>query len=127
QSIIIQYSDQNRDVQDRPDLVWFEYENRLNSIQATGDRRSSGLAFIGSLAVPGLGQAVVNKQWVKSGVFVALEAVSLYAHLKNKDLGRDLERSYWGYVETGWSAAKYVGFLVDYHNYYNPNNPMSYN
>jgi hypothetical protein len=91
------------------------------------ENRSAGLAFLGSLALPGLGQAVVNEQWIKTGVFVAIEGLTVYAHLKNQSLGRDLERSYWEYVETGWSAAKYVKFLVDHHNFYYPGSPMSYN
>jgi hypothetical protein len=128
QSVVILKNVDNRDIdQFRPDLDWYEDSNTSRSIQASGNKRNAGLAFLGSLAIPGLGQAAVNKQWIKSSVFVTLEVVSLYAHLKNKDLGRDLERSYWGYVETGWSAAKYVGFLVDYHNFYYPDNPMSYN
>jgi hypothetical protein len=106
-----------------------EFESRYMSYAPSSkpENRSAGLAFLGSLALPGLGQAVVNEQWIKTGVFVAIEGLTVYAHLKNQSLGRDLERSYWEYVETGWSAAKYVKFLVDHHNFYYPGSPMSYN
>jgi len=111
----------------RPNIDWYEDSYTADGIKATSGKRSVGLAFVGSALVPGLGQGVVNNQWVKTGVFVALEGVGLYGHFKNMDLGRDLERRYWDYVETGWSAAKYVQFLVDYHNFYFPNNPKNYN
>lgn len=111
----------------RPDMQWYGVDIAMEGIQAKSGKRSVGLAFLSSVAVPGLGQGVVNDQWVKTGVFVALEAAALYGHFKNLDLGRDLERQYWDYVETGWSAAKYVQFLVDHHNFYFPNNPKSYN
>lgn len=111
----------------RPNVQWYEIDAALEGIQAKSGKRSVGLAFVSSALVPGLGQGVVNDQWVKSGVFVALEVAALYGHFKNMDLGRDLERQYWNYVETGWSAAKYVQFLVDHHNFYFPNNPKSYN
>lgn len=106
-----------------------EFESRYMSYAPSSkpENRSAGLAFLGSLALPGLGQAVVNEQWIKTGVFVAIEGLTVYAHFKNQSLGRDLERSYWEYVETGWSAAKYVKFLVDHHNFYYPGSPMSYN
>lgn len=105
----------------------FESRYMSYSAKAEQDKRSAGLAFLGSLAVPGLGQAAVNQQWIKTGVFVAIEGLTVYAHFKNQNLGRDLERQYREYVETGWSAAKYVKFLVDHHNYYNPGSLMSYN
>lgn len=111
----------------RPNVQWYGIDTGAEGIQAAAGKRSVGLAFLSSALVPGLGQGVVNDQWIKTGVFVALEAAALYGHFKNLDLGRDLERSYWNYVETGWSAAKYVQFLVDHHNYYFPNNPKSYN
>jgi hypothetical protein len=111
----------------RPNIDWYEDIYAIDGIQAKSGKRSVGLAFVSSALVPGLGQGVVNNQWVKTGVFVALEGAALYGHFKNLDLGRDLERRYWDYVETGWSAAKYVQFLVDYHNFYFPNNPKSYN
>jgi len=105
----------------------FELEHMSYAPEGAENKRSAGLAFLGSLVVPGLGQGAVNQQWIKTGVFVAIEGITVYAHLKNQSLGRDLERNYWEYVETGWSAAKYVKFLVDHHNYYNPGSPMSYN
>ncbi len=111
----------------RPNIDWYEEYYALDGVQAKSGKRSTGLAFVSSALVPGLGQGVVNNQWIKTGVFVALEGAALYGHFKNLDLGRDLERSYWNYVETGWSAAKYVQFLVDYHNFYFPNNPKGYN
>jgi hypothetical protein len=106
-----------------------EFESRYMSYAPSSkpENRSAGLAFLGSLALPGLGQAIVNDQWIKTGVFIAIEGLSVYAHFKNQSLGRDLERSYWEYVETGWSAAKYVKFLVDHHNFHYPGSPMSYN
>jgi hypothetical protein len=111
----------------RPDIEWYETSMRMDGVQASDGKRSVGLAFISSALVPGLGQGVVNDQWIKTGIFVALESAALYGHFKNLDLGRDLERGYWNYVETGWSAAKYVQFLVDYNNFYFPNNPRNYN
>lgn len=111
----------------RPNIDWYHHSNTLGAIQTKSGKRSVGLAFASSALVPGLGQGAINNQWVKTGVFIALEGAALYGHFKNVDLGRDLERQYWNYIETGWSAAKYVQFLVDYHNFYYPNNPKSYN
>jgi ribosomal protein S18 acetylase RimI-like enzyme len=105
----------------------FEYLYLSFAPEVSQEKRSAGLAFLGSLVVPGLGQAAVNQQWIKTGVFVAIEGITVYAHFRNQNLGRDLERSYWEYVETGWSAAKYVKFLVDHNNFYYPGSPLSYN
>ncbi len=111
----------------RPDIDWYEDLIGMDGFQAKSGKRSAGLAFVSSALVPGLGQGVVNDQWIKTGIFVALEGAALYGHFKNLDLGRDLERRYWDYVETGWSAAKYVQFLVDYNNFHFPNNRKNYN
>ncbi len=111
----------------KPSIEWYEDLVVMDGLNASSGKRSVGLAFVSSALVPGLGQGAVNNQWVKTGIFVALEGAALYGHFKNLDLGRDLERGYWEYVETGWSAAKYVQFLVDYNNFYFPNNRKSYN
>ncbi len=99
---------------------------RMQSPSVAGSR-NAGLALISSLILPGSGQALVNRQWVKSGVMAYAEVLAMYGYVKNATLGRDLEKHYWTYVETGWSAAKYAGFLVDYYNFYNPSNKMNYN
>lgn len=109
----------------RPDVYFYGHSSAYRFAEGEG-KKPVALAGLGSIAVPGLGQAI-NGQWVKTGVFATIEGLSLYGHIKNRTLGRDLERDYWNYVETGWSAAKYVGFLVDYHNHYYPSNPISYN
>jgi hypothetical protein len=79
----------------RPDIDWYEDLIGMDGLLAKSGKRSAGLALVSSALVPGLGQGVVNDQWIKTGIFVALEGAALYGHFKNMDLGRDLERRAW--------------------------------
>lgn len=85
-----------------------------------------GLAFLSSAAVPGLGQ-MANGQWVKAGIFLTIEAAALTYHVILQKRGDMLTRRYHTYADHNWSVVKYARFLVDYHNYYFPNDPISYN
>ncbi|HKJ31475.1 MAG TPA: hypothetical protein VKA34_06585 [Balneolales bacterium] len=88
--------------------------------------RKPGIPFLSSALVPGLGQAE-NHQWVKMGIFVGIEAAALVYHFHMYHQAQNLERDYHYYADHNWSLVKYARFLIDYHNAYYPNDPISYN
>lgn len=88
--------------------------------------RKPGLAFLSSAAIPGLGQ-MANGQWLKAGIFLTIEAAAVTYHFVMQNEGNNLTRKYHEYADLNWSVVKYARFLVDYHNAYFPNQPISYN
>ncbi len=88
--------------------------------------RKPGLAFLSSAAVPGIGQ-MANGQWLKAGIFLTIEAAALTYHFVMQNEGNNLTRDYHQYADLNWSVVKYARFLVDYHNAFYPNNPITYN
>lgn len=76
-----------------------------------------GLSFLSSAFVPGLGQAA-HHQWIKAGVFAAIEAVTIYYHFHLRHQGSHLEGQYIQFADNNWSVVNYANFLVNYHNHY---------
>lgn len=85
-----------------------------------------GLAFLSSAVVPGLGQAA-NGQWIKAGIFLSVEATALVFHFVYRHEGDVMTQRYHNFADHNWSVVKYARFLVNYHNAYFPNDPISYN
>jgi len=88
--------------------------------------KDPGLSFLSSALVPGLGQAA-HHQWIKAGIFAAIEAVTLYSHFHLRNEGRNLEDQYIKYADGNWSVVNYATYLVNYHNHYFPNDKISLN
>lgn len=82
-----------------------------------------GLAFAASALIPGLGQAA-NRNWFRTGLFAAIEAISIYAVLEFQSRGRNGERSYERWADQNWSVVQYANWLVDYHDVHGISNPF---
>ncbi|MDX1590681.1 MAG: hypothetical protein R3283_01885 [Balneolaceae bacterium] len=83
---------------------------------------SSGLSFAASAIIPGLGQAA-NGNWIKSGIFLAIEAVAIYGALEYRNRGRRGERNYENWADQNWSVVQYANWLVEYHDVHGITNP----
>ncbi|MEX2436464.1 MAG: hypothetical protein WD735_07225 [Balneolaceae bacterium] len=77
-------------------------------------RQKPGLAFIGSAILPGFSQAV-NKNWIRAGLFMAVEITSIYLITDYNNRARKGERNYENWADQNWSVVGYANWLVDYH------------
>lgn len=97
-----------------------------NTAETTGfvDRigEKPGLVFAASAIIPGLGQAV-NRNWIKSGIFLAIEATAIYAAVEYQSRGKSGERSYERWADQNWSVVQYANWLVEYHDVHGISNP----
>jgi len=87
---------------------------------------NAGLSFLSSALVPGLGQAA-HRQWIKTGLFTAVEAITLYAHFHLHNQGHNLEEKYIQFADNNWSVVNYATYLVKYHNHFFPDDQISVN
>ncbi|MCC5905558.1 MAG: hypothetical protein JJU13_05095 [Balneolaceae bacterium] len=82
---------------------------------------SAGSVFFSSLIVPGSGQ-ISNRSWFRAGMFLAIEATSIFMAVEYRNRGVNGERDYERWANNNWSVVQYSNWLVDYHNYHNINN-----
>jgi len=66
-----------------------------------------------SAVLPGAGQAY-NRQWVKAGVALALEAVAITAYAARHREGLDAQEAVEAFAHRDWSPARYAEWLTDY-------------
>lgn len=98
-----------------------EFVPSSNILSPLRDR--AGYAFIGSAIIPGLGQAA-DQNWVKAGIFAAIEAVSIYFAIDYQKRGTRGERNYENWADQNWSVVQYANWLVEYHDVHNISNPF---
>ncbi len=72
-----------------------------------------GLAFASSLVLPGLGQAA-NDQWIKAGIFAAIEITAITLFAINENRGRDGERLYQDFAHDNFSVIRYAQWMIEY-------------
>lgn len=85
-------------------------------------RDHAGIAFASSAIVPGLGQAA-NRNWIRAGVFMAVEVTSIWLAVEYTNRGRRGERSYERWADQNWSVVQYANWLVEYHDVHGIFNP----
>ena len=85
-------------------------------------RNKAGFAFAGSAILPGASQAV-HGNWLRAGIYFAVEAAALYGHLEYKNRAVRGERNYERFADQNWSVVQYAGWIVDYHDYHDISNP----
>jgi hypothetical protein len=85
-------------------------------------RDNAGIAFASSAIIPGLGQAA-NRNWIRAGVFMAVEVTSIWLAVEYTNRGRRGERSYERWADQNWSVVQYANWLVQYHDVHGIFNP----
>ncbi len=92
-----------------------------NSSQS-GFWNNTAANFFSSLILPGSAQ-IANRNWKRAGLFVAVEALSIYMILDYRNRGNSGERRYEQYADDNWSVVQYSEWLIDYHSIHGINNP----
>ena len=81
-----------------------------------------GLALLSSAILPGSAQAA-NKNWFRAGIYMAVEAASIYFIIDYNNRASRGERNYERFVDNNWSVVKYANWLVGYHDHHGIDNP----
>jgi hypothetical protein len=85
-------------------------------------RNKAGFAFAGSAILPGASQAA-HGNWLRAGIYFAIEAAALYGHLEYKNRAIRGERNYERFADQNWSVVQYADWIVEYHEYHSISNP----
>ncbi len=85
-------------------------------------RNSPGLSFLSSAILPGSAQAI-NGNWVRAGLFAAIEATAIILALDYRNRGARGERNYERNADQNWSVVQYAQWLIEYHSVHNLSNP----
>jgi hypothetical protein len=108
------------------DLVDPVFTTRFNSADdysiSDSFQSKPGLAFISSAIVPGSAQAF-NRNWIRAGLFAAVEATAIVLAIDFHNRGSRVENSYERNADQNWSVVQYAQWLVEYHDVHNINNP----
>ncbi|MGM0458375.1 MAG: hypothetical protein ACQERO_03435 [Bacteroidota bacterium] len=94
------------------------YDNKAQKLYT----ENPGLGFLSSAILPGSGQ-FVNKNWVRGGLYAALEIAAVYVIFEYDNRGESGQRRYESYADENWSVTQYAQWLVDYHDVNNLENP----
>lgn len=78
--------------------------------------------FLSSLVIPGSGQ-ISNKNWLKAGLFAAVEAASIFLFFDYRDRAESGERKFEEWTNKHWSVVQYSEWLVNYHDVHGFENP----
>ena len=81
-----------------------------------------GLALLSSGLIPGSGQ-LVNKNWIRGGLYAALEVVTIYMIVEFDNRGDRGKKRYENYADQNWSVTQYAKWLVEYHDVNGLENP----
>lgn len=92
-----------------------------NSLQKTFTE-NSGLAFLSSAILPGSGQ-MVNKNWIRGGIYAALEVTTIYMMIDFNNRGERGQRRYEQFADQNWSVTQYAQWLISYHDVNGIDNP----
>ncbi|MDP4115472.1 MAG: hypothetical protein Q8903_05025 [Bacteroidota bacterium] len=74
------------------------------------EKKSPFLAGLFSAILPGAGE-IYSGQYLKGGIFLAVEAAFIYIGLKNDKLGNDRTTEFNKYADKNWSVVKYAQSL----------------
>ncbi|MFO7798849.1 hypothetical protein [Rhodohalobacter sp.] len=96
--------------------------NTDNSSPLNTIRNSPELAFISSAILPGSAQAV-NGNWLRTGLFAAVEATAIILAVDYQNSAERKERSYERNADQNWSVVQYAQWLTEYHLVHNLSNP----
>jgi len=88
----------------------------------TSLNEKAGVAFLSSALIPGSAQAAQGN-WVRAGIYMAVEVGTIYLHLNYNNRARRGERSYESWADQNWSVMQYAQWLVEYHDFNSISNP----
>ncbi len=95
--------------------LWqYDYCNNESSGFVRSIQTKPGLAFISSAIIPGSGQAA-NGNWVRSGLYLALEGTAIFLIAQNRSKAKTRQRNYENFVDSNWSVVQYAQWIVDFH------------
>ncbi|MEP2447117.1 MAG: hypothetical protein ABJI69_07810 [Balneola sp.] len=80
-----------------------------------------GVAFLSSALLPGSAQAA-NGKWARAGVYLAVEAFSIFYYINRNNVAKDQERAYEAFTHQEWSVVAYSQWLIGYYD----NNGLSH-
>jgi hypothetical protein len=80
-----------------------------------------GVAFLSSAILPGSAQAA-NGKWARAGVYLAVEAFSIFYYINRNNVAKDQERAYEAFTHKEWSVVAYSQWLIGYYD----NNGLSH-
>lgn len=89
----------------------------INSIQNKPE-----FAFLSSAILPGSSQAL-NGNWIRTGLFAAVEATAIILAVDYQNRAERKERSYEQNADQNWSVVQYAQWLTEYHLAHNLSNP----
>lgn len=81
-----------------------------------------GVGFVSSVVIPGSGQ-IANRNWFRAGLYMALEAISIYMIVDYRNRGINGEKRYERFADDNWSVVRYAEWLVNYHDIHSISNP----
>jgi hypothetical protein len=103
-----------------PVLLQYDDDTRFSLTDAIQNK--AGIAKLSSAILPGSAQAV-HGNWLRAGIYFAVEIAALYTHLEYRNRGKRGERNYERYADQHWSVVQYADWLVQYHHQHNISNP----
>ncbi|REL33281.1 hypothetical protein DYD21_10895 [Rhodohalobacter sp. SW132] len=72
------------------------------------------LGLLSSAILPGSGQ-MINNNWIRGGLFAAIEIASIYMIVEYHNRGNRGEQRYENFADQNWSVTQYAQWLVEYH------------
>lgn len=96
--------------------------NTDNSSPLNTIRNSPELAFLSSAILPGSAQAM-NGNWIRTGLFAAVEATAIILAVDYQNRAEREERNYERNADQNWSVVQYAQWLTEYHLAHNLSNP----
>ncbi len=77
-------------------------------------RERPGYALLSSAIIPGSAQAARGR-WLRTGIYLAVEAATIYSFAEWRNRGQRGERNYENFADQNWSVVQYANWLIDYH------------
>ncbi|NNE33748.1 MAG: hypothetical protein HKN13_00825, partial [Rhodothermales bacterium] len=97
----------------RSAIVFGATSATIGSDIASGGARSVPLAAGLSAVLPGVGQAY-NRQWIKAGIGLAIEAALIIGYIQWRNEGLDAERAFKRQAHRDWDPGQYASWINDY-------------
>ena len=91
----------------------FSFQQNSNGF-INAQRRVPGVAFLSSAVLPGSAQAA-NGKWARAGVYLAVEAFSIFYYINRNNVAKDQERAYEAFTHKEWSVVAYAQWLIGYY------------